>query len=1780
VVADIRYTYTKAGFEQDVVLRQEPPVPEQFGLNPETTRLQVLTEFVASPLVDAVSREINGMTDQTLRAGTMTMGPGNAFSINAAGETSGSVPVAKQYGQIEGRNFLVEEAVYRGIKDQLRKLPPAKQYEGARLQRRGQGESVLAGLSRFLPPRHARREPAAAKPQLMARVNAPPASGFVMDYATINSSQTNFIFQGDTTYYISGPVVLYGTNVMEGNTVIKYAAGSYLRIMDKMCWETAPYRPAVLTAKDDNSAGETISGSTGNPSGYYASYAVYFASPNSPVKIKHTHIRHANLGIAVTSGGAQTHRAHNCQLWNVNQGVYLSSGTVQLENVLFHRVGVGAIHAQNSTVRAAHLTVNQAGRLLGGASVSAAITNSLFVWVTNWPTAFTSVNNATNNNSATFQTVGGGAHYLTANSPYRNVGTTNLNADLLARLRQTTTHPPIAYTNVAFTSPMTFSPQAQRDTDIPDLGYHYEPLDYSFGGCHVHSNITFTAGTAVGWFRPSSGWYHAGQALRMIGNIVVSFEGTATAPTYFVRLNTVQENDRTAGYGHGGVENWEYPAIPIVRGRFLRCAALANEPFNGYFADDYGPLRAEMTHTEFWSGALQTYGDYMYYTNCLMWRLGFVGMVYGSAGNVFVLRNSTMIGGRLEMQRTTTASVSVRDCAFDGTSIMLADYYGSHPAYTDYDYNAYTNAANPFPIGGSHDVGGVAFNWQASWLGDFYLPSDSILIDAGSVTADAVGLYHFTTQTNEYSKEEHYQVDIGYHYVGVDWQGKPLAENGGEIADYLMDTDGDGLDDTWELTHFGDLNQFASGDYDSDGISNLDEFNAGSDPNTILFYTHFENLRIGGHSAHGTNVAYRGVPAKMAILLDNPDFGTASWTSYNSNFSVYLGSTNGEHKVYVGLKGLPETSVPVWAGYRIVRDATAPAIVITNPVTEVVFQSLLQLEGYSPEPLSSLRYDLINTNGILTNQPGYVVKQYVDPNSFQITTNWFACQDIELAVGTNAIILYATDRAGNVTTNECQLSYALPTNAPLVQLDWPQPEARVSGTHFTVRGRISDPTASVNAEIVAEETTNQVAGIVERDGRFWAQELPLAPGTNRIALTVTDAGNNVSVTNFTVFGSSVELSLTPLDEGVLNDAFITVSGTINVSDHKIWVNGVEVTNLSDGYWSVEGVPLPEGGTAVVQVRAIPLTDNDGNGSGGGSSQGVSLDNLGNPTSPAGTTTEAEADKPPRIVTLHYHKNRTWESVGRTGGGQSKVTENILWNRGASGYWTNTDCHGSLIPDDFEFHWRERYWDANGAGQADQGIGRGPKGQVCGVKMYGNNYRFTVSDNWSGEFAAIQGTRLYQEEYDETVDRAARTLYELRTGGKGRAKQKNLFVLTGPSVEGVGNPFWWETVGDRVAEKYAYPITGPIKLGSLGAVGADGRLYVALADNIPRDVTPLVEGNPYYTYETPGVTKHKLRIIANGVPLQPDRVVPRAEFCVGQKLDFQAIFTPEVPGLVKANPRWIFQGEYINHHYTDAKGCERYIVAPYWVTQNPTRAWYYNEGKKLGAAVGLYCTFENGQTAFPYARGKFDVYRPEVPYLGSYFSSHYGSFTLQGLNLFLSMGTPSGFDDGSMEFSATVKSKSKFPGAICWTQLAKVQNESSFPSWVVSSDGQTWLDGAEIYERSYSDLTQSVANLVGTSEFSDCPRIIVGNHYTSVNSEFITYLRFKPSTADAIWVTLRQASWSWVAEASYDSEGRPILPINNVSGPSFSDSTAFPVWTGNFTLFTFIKDEAWYLFHGP
>jgi len=53
-----------------------------------------------------------------------------------------------------------------------------------------------------------------------------------------------------------------------------------------------------------------------------------------------------------------------------------------------------------------------------------------------------------------------------------------------------------------------------------------------------------------------------------------------------------------------------------------------------------------------------------------------------------------------------------------------------------------------------------------------------------------------------------------------------IADNDTSSAD----SDGDGLPDAWEMSHFSNLNQGGSGDPDTDGMTNLQEYAAGTDP--------------------------------------------------------------------------------------------------------------------------------------------------------------------------------------------------------------------------------------------------------------------------------------------------------------------------------------------------------------------------------------------------------------------------------------------------------------------------------------------------------------------------------------------------------------------------------------------------------------------------------------------------------------------------------------------------------------------------------------------------------------------------------------------------------------------------------------------------------------------------------------------------------------------------------------------------------------------------------------
>jgi len=804
--ADLRYTYTLAGFEQDVVLNSQPPTPEELGLDSKTTRLQVLTEFVEAQTPATTIGDAGGLVDATLGFGVMSIGPGKAFSIDDAGEPAGPVPVAKSYQQLDGRNFLIEEVRYELVSDQLRRLPPTKKYQGASLERRGNGVNVLAGLKKIMPKRYAKGAPQPGMKR-MARASAKTSPSFVMDYVTL-TSQTNFTFKGDTTYYISGAVNLSGTTTIEGSAVIKFAQSSSAKISSTapVCLTDA-YRMAFLTSMNDNSTGEAITGSSGSPTTGPATFLEVTGGGSTP--LQYLRFAYASNAISHTSFSGDVNPVWHSQFLKCGAAIQSApssgSGSVRLYNVLLSQCGVGVRNTSSSLaqyLRGEQLTADYVTNLLTTTASNGSclyLTNSLITGGGGISPGQGSTNLESSiwlaSNAGIYQKVGGGSYYLATSSTNRDAGTTNLNADLLLSLGKKTTYPPVAYTNVTFTNPTNFSPQAQRDSDVPDLGYHYEPLDVTFGGCTANSNITFTAGTAVGWFRTSSGYYHAGHGIHLGDRQVCAFQGTVTAPCYWVRLGVVQEQDRTAGYGTGGMTGWasNLTNAPDVQARFTRFSMLMGD--GNHFRDDNGWLNLRAQDCEFYSGGVGGYVISMYFTNCFFGRT-YIGQVDGDGPCSVVLRNCTKIGNWLQLVPYLTSTYLILDSAFEDVTYQFSGPAASGGTAT-YDYIAYTNASNPFPVGGTHNVAVSGFNWQSGWLGNFYLPTNSTLINTGSVTASAIGLYHYTTQTNQ-AKETNSQVDIGFHYLALDGSHNPVDSDVDGTPDYLEDSNGNGIQDAGE----------------------------------------------------------------------------------------------------------------------------------------------------------------------------------------------------------------------------------------------------------------------------------------------------------------------------------------------------------------------------------------------------------------------------------------------------------------------------------------------------------------------------------------------------------------------------------------------------------------------------------------------------------------------------------------------------------------------------------------------------------------------------------------------------------------------------------------------------------------------------------------------------------------------------------------------------------------------------------------------------------------------
>jgi hypothetical protein len=170
----------------------------------------------------------------------------------------------------------------------------------------------------------------------------------------------------------------------------------------------------------------------------------------------------------------------------------------------------------------------------------------------------------------------------------------------------------------------------------------------------------------------------------------------------------------------------------------------------------------------------------------------------------------------------------------------------------------------------------------------------------------------------------------------------------------------------------------------------------------------------------------------------------------------------------------------------------------------------------------------------------------------------------------------------------------------------------------------------------------------------------------------------------------------------------------------------------------------------------------------------------------------------------------------------------------------------------------------------------------------------------------------------TETRVAQTELTLVSGGKAASHHRNLIQLN--VVEGGGFMTQMLEGGYRGVHPWQQePATRAVPpkrviLGELGAVGSDGRLWKALPDNQQYSITPKVSPalHPDHYRFNVKPTKHKLFIEANGIQLDPDRVVTNAEFCVGQKIVLRPKLVPDVSGnlIDETNGYWWLPPKYV------------------------------------------------------------------------------------------------------------------------------------------------------------------------------------------------------------------------------------------------------------------------------
>lgn len=352
------------------------------------------------------------------------------------------------------------------------------------------------------------------------------------------------------------------------------------------------------------------------------------------------------------------------------------------------------------------------------------------------------------------------------------------------------------------------------------------------------------------------------------------------------------------------------------------------------------------------------------------------------------------------------------------------------------------------------------------------------------------------------------------------------------------------------------------------------------------------------------NVIGKEAPSRIAyrVMFNERDFNRSltdvdaqrlNWKPYTPEMLVDLGSGIGSkwsRYVWIDVEWQNPTkyqSEDLWV--TVEKESKLSSLIITYPTNKITSQPYLQVLGYiNTERFKDFQCDLSNAAGKSTHDVFLYDKQGWDADKNDYAKCFFHAYDLELAPGTNSITLHCRLTGNYVSTNiEVIFSTVGDTNAPAITPFWPTNNMELSGSTFTARGNVDDYTASLKGIISGGGQTQDLTGLVERNGTYWVENIPVLAKTNLLTLTATDAAGNSSQVKLHLFKSEIELEIesTPTGEALYEPTGL-VTGHVTPG-YDVYVNGYKAVVKPDGRWRAEKTPIYGRGTATFDATAVP-----------------------------------------------------------------------------------------------------------------------------------------------------------------------------------------------------------------------------------------------------------------------------------------------------------------------------------------------------------------------------------------------------------------------------------------------------------------------------------------------------------------------------------------------------------------------------------------------------------------